>query len=159
LFGEAAKNSGYPMSTIVEPPPLPPPTRPVLAWVIGAYYVATVILGSVSLATVLWGPVLLPAKQRHFFESLTILDHAATVVIFLLHLTAAVMLVLLRRSALYLLCAAFAIDLAITANECIGHDWISGLGVSGIMAQLRAWVFDIAIILYARYLVKNRVLR
>jgi hypothetical protein len=147
------------MSTIVKPPPLPPPARPALVWVIAAYYLGSFILGLVSLATLRWGLALLSEKRRHFFESLTMLDHVTASAIYLLHLAAAIMFVLRRRSALYLCGVAFALDLAITAHECIGQDWIAGLGASGIITQLRMWAFDIAIILYAIHLVKKRSLR
>jgi hypothetical protein len=71
----------------------------------------------------------------------------------------AVLLLLLRRHAYRLLAGAFALGILLTLYQILTRNWLGAVGGAGLVGAVIGWVISIAVILYARGLMKKGVLR
>jgi hypothetical protein len=101
----------------------------------------------------------LPEAQKRYFESLTWFDHSTAVVISAINAVGAILFILLRRSAYYLFLTAFIVSLVFLGYQIMAKNWWEAVGVPGLFAAAGGWMLILAIIFYARHLVKTRVLR
>ena len=147
------------MSTIPEPPPIPRPKTPVLVWIISIYFLFGVFGTIVSLVIMNSGFLPLPPAQKQYFESLTWFDHTMSVVISGINAVGAILFIQLRRSAYYLFLTAFIVSLVFIGYQIVAKNWLNAIGAPGIPGIVVGWMLILAILFYARHLVKTRVLR
>jgi hypothetical protein len=143
----------------MEPPPIPPPKRPVLVWIISGYYFLSRTLAALSIVIVASGMLPMREAQRSYFAALTWVDHASTSLIIVLNLTGAVLLLLLRRGAWLWFAAAFAMAIVFQIYQIVAKNWLQAVGVPGMVGAVVGWTIPVAVIAYSKYLANKRVLR
>jgi hypothetical protein len=147
------------MSTIPEPPPIPRPKPPVLVWVISICFIFAAVCTVGSLLLVHSGILPMLPAQKQYFDSQTSLDYALIYGLTLVNMVGAVLFILLRRSAYYLFLTAFIVGLISVAYQIVARNWLTAVGGPSLVGVVFGWALMIAIIFYARHLVKTRVLR
>jgi hypothetical protein len=147
------------MSTIPEPPPIPRPKPPVFVWIISIWLLFGVV-GGIASVLIMHADILpMPPAQKQYFDSLTWVDYAMTVAVTVINGVGAVLFILLRRWAYYLFTAAFIIGVSSIGYQIATKHWLSAVGGAGLGGAIGGWMISLAIIFYARYLAKKRVLR
>jgi hypothetical protein len=136
-----------------------PAKRPALVWVISIFYFLSAGWTTLSLALVLSGGIPLTSAQQQYFSSLTAFDHASTLVVGISNLAGAVLLLLLRRPAYRFFAGAFALGLLLTLRQVLAGNWLGAIGGAGLIGAAIGLAISVAVILYARGLVKQGVLR
>jgi hypothetical protein len=140
------------------PPPIPPPTRPVLVWIISGYFCLSVIPAGLSLWLVHAGLLPMPEPQQSYFHALTWVDYTITACILAINLAGAVALFFLRRVSMYLFALALLVAICLLIYQIIAKNYLQAMGPM-LPAAITGWAIPIAIILYARHLTKKGVLR
>ena len=139
-------------------PPIPA-KRPALVWVISIFYFLSAGWTTLSLALVLSGGIPLSPAQQQYVSSLTAFDHASTLVIGSSNLAGAVLLLLLRRHAYLFFAGALGLGIPLTLYQILTRNWLGAAGGAGLIGAAIGWAISMAVILYARGLVKKGVLR
>jgi hypothetical protein len=135
-----------------------PSRRPVWIWVISVFYLLSAGYTLLSFAWIHSGAVKLNAAQEAYFASLTSVDWFFTLSIGVIGIAGAISLFLLRRLSVTLFSISLALNLAFTAFHMMRTNWIEALGGAGLFGILIGWVILVAVILYARHLMKRGVL-
>ena len=99
-------------------------------WLIVIWFFASGILSLASFFAVQFGAIPLSPSQRADFDRLGMLDHLAGVLSATLNVGAAISLFRLRRLALYLFWAAFAISVLLAGWQATGR------GLGGSLVEL-----------------------
>jgi len=139
-------------------PPIPA-KRPALVWVISIFYFLSAGWTTLSLALVLSGGIPLSPAQQQYVSSLTAFDYASTLVIGISNLAGTVLLLLLRRHAYLFFAGAFGLGILLTLYQILTRNWLGAAGGAGLIGAAIGWAISMAVILYARSLVKKGVLR
>jgi hypothetical protein len=140
----------------------PPQKRPVLVWVICIFYLIGVFWGLLSLGLtrfLLSSAFPIPEAKRHYFESLNYIDYGAMIIRVIVILVGAILLIRLKRSALYFFVGAFVVNILLLVYNIVAKNWFATVGIPGIIGILFEYGIIIAIILYIRHLSKKGVLR
>ena len=133
--------------------------RPKLVWVITIFYFISAGWTLLSFALINSGIIPLNEAQAAYFKSQTILDILFTIVLGVLNFLGAIFLFLLRRSAFYLFLSAFAFGLLMTVYHIIFKNWLAAIGGPGLIGAIIGWGISIAIIIYARKLIRAEILK
>ena len=88
------------------------PKRPIMVWIISAWYFLSVTVMMISHLTIVGGFVSVREEQRPYFESLTGVDHLITFLCGSLTIAAAVCLFFLRRAAVKLFAVSLVLSVA-----------------------------------------------
>ena len=104
------------------------------------------------------GTIPLTPEQQTYFQSLTSLDYGFAILGGLLNLAGATALFLLRKAALPLFGAAFALNVAGTFWSMFGKNGFEAIGVSGLIGAFIGMAILGAIVLYTRNLISRGVL-
>ncbi|MEP6669209.1 MAG: hypothetical protein ABJF10_08655 [Chthoniobacter sp.] len=140
------------------PPPIPPPARPVFVWIICGYYCFTLISAGLSLWLVHSGLLPMPQPQRSYFASLTWVDYTCTAAITAINAGGAVALFFLRRVATYLFAIGLLTSISLLIYQIVAKNYLQAMGPA-LPGAFVGWAIPVAIIIYARHLTKNGVLR
>ena len=140
------------------PPPIPPPVRPVLVWIISGYYCVSMIFAALSLWVVHAGILPLPPAQRSYFESLTWVDYGSSYLVMVINLAGAVALFFLRRMAMYLFALGLVVAIALLTYQIVAKNYLQAMGPA-LPGAIVGWAIPVAIIIYARRLTQKGVLR
>ena len=132
--------------------------RPRGVWAVCIFYGLSSIWTAYALWMTLQGAVPLTEGQRQYFATLTLLDHALTLLCSALTLAGAVMLFVLRRRAFHLLASGFAVGVILTAYQTATHGWLRAMGGPGLVGALMGWAMAIWILTYVHGLGKRGVL-
>ena len=135
-----------------------PPRRPKLVWVIFVLALLSVGYTALSLYLVLSGSIPLGEEEAKYFRSLTPIDYAVTGATGLLNLGGAIALFWLRKVALYLFAAAFAIGILGTLRHVADASFAAALGGPGVIGMLAGYALWIAVCIYAWRLKSRGVL-
>lgn len=138
--------------------PESPKRRPKGVWVILVFYVLSAGWTLFSLALIFGGAITITPAQEAYFVSLSAVDRFFSAAIGVIGLTAAVCLFLLRRVAVVMFSVALALNVAFTAVHAMRTNWTEALGGAGLIGALIGWLILIAVIVYARGLVRRGVL-
>lgn len=133
--------------------------RPILVWVISAFYVFSTAYTLLSFYLIWSGAITVSQPQRAYFAGLTVLDYLATIITGLLNLSGAIALFLLRRLALYLFLGGFSAGLVLSVAQALTLDWVAALPSGGLIGAILGWLIAIGIILYAWRLARAGVLK
>ena len=133
--------------------------RPILVWVIVAFFLLSASFTLLSFYLILSGAVPLTPAQQTYFEKLTKVDYGLSIVVGVVNLTGAIALFLLRRLAFYLFSGALALSMLMAPWHMLTKDWLSAAGGPGAAGGLFGWVILLAVCLYAWKLTKVGILR
>jgi hypothetical protein len=123
--------------------------RPILVRVISLFFLLSAIWTLLSFYLILSGTIPLQPAQKAYFDGLTPIDYASTIVVGLLNMTAAVMLFLLRRIARDLFLASFGISFVLAVLHTTTKGWAEALGGPGLIGALIGYVLVIGVCIYA----------
>jgi hypothetical protein len=104
--------------------------RPTLVWVICAFYALGAVGMALSFVRLYTGGLPLTPAQAHYFQSLSTFDVVASLTIQLIHVTAVVLLFLMRKQAAYLFPAGLVIGLVLTGFHAVTKGWVAAMGGS-----------------------------
>ena len=77
----------------------------------------------------------------------------------LLNFLGAIYLFLLRRAAFYLFLLAFVLGMVMTVYHIFFKNWLAAIGGPGLIGVIIGWGTSVAIIIYARKLIKKDILK
>jgi len=140
----------------------PPAQRPVLVWVICLFMFICMpfsLLGLVFIHLLATGAFPVPEAQRHYFESQTAFDYAILILNNVVVLVWAIMLFMLRRVSLYIYIGALGLGVIMLIYNIVAHDWLSVVGIPGLIGAAFGWVLNLAILYYNWHLFRKGVLR
>jgi hypothetical protein len=132
--------------------------RPILVWVISAWYFLSVTVMMVSHVTILAGFVPVREEQRAYFESLTGVDHLFTFLCGSLTIAAAVSLFLLSRVAAKLFALSLVFSIAFSMSLTFRGKLFGAGGGSGLSGAIIGWLIMGAVCFYAWKLEKRGIL-
>jgi hypothetical protein len=133
--------------------------RPVAVWLIFLFYVFSFPLLMLSFVLILTGAVPLNEAGKTYLAHRTLFDYASAAILFATNVTAAILLFRLRKTAVPLFAAAFALDLGLTIREIIGPYWVKAIGSAGLTGDICAQFTGLAIVLYTISLRRRGILR
>jgi hypothetical protein len=133
--------------------------RPTLVWVICAFYALGAVGMALSFVRLYTGGLPLTPAQAHYFQSLSTFDVVASLTIQLIHVTAVVLLFLMRKQAAYLFPAGLVIGLVLTGFHAVTKGWVAAMGEAGLVGMLIGWGVGIAVCLYVWRLLRRHMLR
>ncbi|HEX9758209.1 MAG TPA: hypothetical protein VGB26_10485 [Nitrospiria bacterium] len=79
------------------------------------------------------GLISLGPEEQAFFDSLTLFDHALTVLITFLHLLGAIALFLLRKDSFYVFSGAFVLNMGSTLWQASTKELAEATGGTGVL--------------------------
>lgn len=133
--------------------------RPKLVWVITIFYVISAGWTLLSLALIYSRVIPLNEAQAAYFKSQTFLDILFAIATGLLNFLGAIYLFLLRRAAFYLFLLAFVLGMVMTVYHIFFKNWLAAIGGPGLIGVIIGWGTSVAIIIYARKLIKKDILK
>ena len=137
-----------------------PSKRPALLWIISISYIVYYGLGFLLL---IWLRLKIsPEDWKHYqYQPIgRMLSNSTLASVFLssmLNITAAVLLLRVRKKAIYFLVAPFGIDLAQNVYYTFIYGWRAAVGNQSAIVII-AWLVQPALILYAMHLIRRNVL-
>lgn len=144
---------------MTQPPPLPPPTRPIFVSIISYFYLAAFILTGVSLWLTYSGLIPLSQAQRTYLDSVTWVDHVFTFGLMAAKLAGATALFFLRRSAPYLFAFGLLVSICDMIYQLVARNLLQTMGPLPVAGAVVGWGLSTAIIIYAGILARKGVLR
>src|SRR5712691_6772172 len=123
------------MTTQAAPPQAANP-RPGWVWVISILYFLAVPCTLIPLLLVWSGTLPLPPAQHEYFQRLSYVDHAITLLIGTANLAGAIALFRLRRVAFSFLTTALAFTTVLSLWHAATKGWIQALGPVGLVGPL-----------------------
>jgi hypothetical protein len=132
--------------------------RPVLVWLISAFFFLSAIWTLLSFYMVLSGAIPLEPAQKAYLDRLTPIDYSLAIVLGSLNLAGAVMLFLLRKIALYLFLTAFALSVVLMLWHVATKGWAEAAGAAMSIGALMGYVLSAMVCIYAWRLSKKGVL-
>ena len=136
--------------------------RPAFIWVIAVIVLCATAFTLFSIAMIpsmLEDSPDLTDAQRQFLQSQGLVNYALAIATILGNITGCVLLILLRRAALYAFLVAAALALINTTYNIIANDWFAAVGTAGLIRPLLGWAVNIAILVYVWSLFRKGVLR
>jgi len=124
-------------------------------WIIFTFYVAATLVVLFGLFAIYSGRVPLDPGEKEYFQNLTIWDHLITAVAGATNLTAAILLIRLRKSAVPLFGLGLALNVGLTIRAAIRSNWLQ---LSGSGAGLVGLGLAFLILLYSMWLKQKEVL-
>jgi hypothetical protein len=134
--------------------------RPSWVWLIAAYYLSA---GAWSLA-IYWqlysgGLTLLPPSSLAYFENYTGVDYLLMMAVSALGILAAVLLLLLRRAAVYVFAFHFVYALGLALRNAFVHGVMDASRPGLVLAALLLWGAAAAVCFYAWHLLRKGLLK
>ncbi len=134
--------------------------RPSWVWLISSYYLSA---GLWSIA-IYWqlshgALTLLPPSSLAYFENYTAVDYGLLMIVHALGIAAAVLLLLLRRAAVYVFAARFVFGVGLTVRTALVHGYLDTSRPGLMLASLLLWSAAAAVCFYAWHLLRKGVLR
>jgi hypothetical protein len=133
--------------------------RPIWVWLLSLFFLLSAIWTLLSFYMIWSGAIPLGPTQQAYFDRLTPIDYALTIVIGLLNLSAAIALFLLRKIARDLFLASLGLSLILVAWQAATKGWVEALGGAGFVGVLIGYILLIVVCIYAWHLRKKGVLR
>ena len=133
--------------------------RPIWIWLISLFFFVSAIWTLLSFYLIWSGAIPLEPAQRAYFDRLTLIDHALTIVVGLLNLSGAIALFLLRRIARNLFLSSLGMSLILAAWQAATKGWVEAIGGAGFVGVLIGYALLIVVCIYAWHLSKEGVLR
>lgn len=133
--------------------------RPGWVWAIFIFYMLSAVGTLFSFYFVFSGAIKLPEEQRQYIESLTVFDHAMTVILMGINVVAAVQLFRLRKISVYLFPSALALGVLLTVWHAATKGWLAASGGSGVTSMMFGWGIAVAICLYTWRLARRGILK
>jgi hypothetical protein len=130
--------------------------RPFGVWVILLLYIVAAVSALLGFALLFTGKVELNPAEKAYFANLSIFDHASTVVLGAINMTAAILLFRLRKAAVLFFCIGFVLNLVLTVRAVFGSNWTEAMG--GSVNPFWALLAAFAIVLYAMRLAHRGIL-
>ena len=132
--------------------------RPVLVWLISAFFFLSAIWTFLSFYLILSGAIPLEPAQKAYFDRLTPIDYVLTIGIGLLNLAGAITLFLLRKIARYLFLSSLGLSLVVMLWHLTTKGWAEAAGGATSVGALIGYVLLVAVCMYAWRLSKKGVL-
>jgi hypothetical protein len=132
--------------------------RPIWVWLLSLFFLLSAIWTLLSFFMIWSGAIPLEPAQKAYFDRLTPIDYALTIVVGLLNLSAAIALFLLRKIARDLFLASLALSLILAAWQAATKGWVDALGGPGFVGVLIGYILLIAVCIYAWHLRRKGVL-
>ncbi|MCG8543818.1 MAG: hypothetical protein MJE12_06375 [Alphaproteobacteria bacterium] len=136
-----------------------PRRRSIWIWLIAIFYVLSGVWTALSYYLILSGTLRVDSAQQAYLQSFTAFDYVATVGLGLLNLAAAVVLFLLRRTALYLFLVSLGLELLLLVWHAAAKGWVEAVGGSGMLGYFIGLALQIVVCLYVWRQVQNGTLR
>jgi hypothetical protein len=135
------------------------PKRPIWVWVISIFFFVSAGWTLLSFALIFSGIIPLDAAQKAYFDKLTAVDYAATLIIGACNFIGAIALFLLRRIAVPLFATALALTLVMTIWQSATKGWVEAMSGPGLVGALVGYALLIVVCIYAWHLSRKGVLR
>lgn len=132
--------------------------RPIWVWVISIFYFFSAGYTLLSFYLIHSGFVQLSPAQQAYFDNLSTLDYAITILSGSANFLAAIVLFLLKKQAYYLFLGAFCAGVILTILHSISKGWMEALGGSGLIGMLIGWGIAISVITYSKRLINRGIL-
>lgn len=133
--------------------------RPVLVWFILVYFLFMSALWVVSTMVSLPDAIPVDPTTRASIENMTGFDYVMGSLCMLLYVIAAVVLVLMRKAALYLFIAAVGLDVAWNLWRLSGVGWARAMGETGTFIVFITILLAMALCVYVWLLSEMHRLR
>jgi hypothetical protein len=140
-------------------PPEPAAQRPVWVWIIAIYYTLSAGFTLLSYIVIASGVLLLTPEHQVYPSGLGPFDYIASVGVGILTLIAAVLLVLLKKTAVLLFGASLCLKVGLMLVILVKSNWVQTLGGSGLIGAFAGWALLGAVTFYSRRLRQLGVLR
>jgi len=131
--------------------------RPIGVWIISVWHLLLVGVTLLLIALVFSGTVKITAAQKAYYASLY--DWFAGLAIGFIGLGAVVALFLLRRIAVTLFSVALVLKITLSAVQILRTNFMETVSGAALWGDVFGYLILIAVIVYARKLAKNGVLR
>ena len=105
--------------------------RPKLVWAITIFLVISVPFGLLSIFLVLTDQLPLAPALQAYYDSLSVFDHSATVLVSLLNVAGAISLFRLRKAAVWLFAVALGLNGLLILSHTLTKNLIEATGGSG----------------------------
>ena len=132
--------------------------RPFWVWLISISYILSFIVGSAATTLELTGVIPLDTSGRQYFAALGYIGWFTAILSAAISLTSAILLLMMRRTALWFLIAALVIDILEWNREVFIQGYGNITAEVPISTVLIGWAIRIAIIFYCYRLVKKGLL-
>ncbi|NVO15086.1 MAG: hypothetical protein HXX10_13710 [Rhodoplanes sp.] len=135
------------------------PRRTVWIWVIFLWFLFSVGWTLLSFYLIRSGVVPVEPVQQAYFDRLTIVDYASTVLVAALNLAGALALFMLRKAALPIFLTGIVLSVGLIAWQTYSKGWAEALGGSGLVGAVIGYGLILAICTYTWRLARRGVLQ
>jgi len=134
--------------------------RPIWVWLISIFFFVSAGRTLLSFFLIFSGIIPIDALPKAYFERLTAIDYAATIIIEASSFIGAIALFLLRRFAVAVFATALALTFAIIIWQPVTKGWIEAMTGPGLVGVLVGYALLLILVCaYAWHLNRKGVLR
>jgi hypothetical protein len=133
--------------------------RPALVWFIASFCISSGLWGLLMYYQIASGMHPLPASKLAYFENYSGFDYLPLMAVHALNVVAGVLLLLLRKEAVYVFCGKFVFAVGVAVWNALEKSSMDTSEPQYIIIGLLLWSASAAVCFYAWYLMRKGVLR